>query len=147
MLKIENSVTILFPNRLFSNQTSIHQLIIHQSLNNQIMRKLSLVFVAAMLLVTGNILANDAVEVDPTKKLSTQIGELLEDNFLTFDDVSLTAQVRFTLNNEGEIVVLSVKTKNERFESFVKSRLNYHKIDMVGATEGKMYTVPIRITS
>ena len=112
------------------------------------MRKLSLVFVAAMLLVTGNILANDSVKVDPTKKLSTQIGELLEDNYLvTSDDVSLTAQVRFTLNNEGEIVVLSVDTANERLESFVKGRLNYQKVEITGASEGQMFTVPIRITS
>lgn len=31
------------------------------------MRKLSLVFVAAMLLATGNILANDSVKTEPTK--------------------------------------------------------------------------------
>lgn len=111
------------------------------------MRKLSLVFVAAMLLVTGNILANDSVKVEPTKKLSTQIGELLADNYLTDEDVSLTAQVRFTLNNEGEIVVLSVDTVNEKFESFVKSRLNYKKVDVQDASEGQMFTVPIRIAS
>lgn len=111
------------------------------------MRKLSLVFVAAMLLVTGNILANDSVKDNPTKKLSTQIGELLENNYLTFDDVSLTAQVRFTLNNEGQIVILSVDTDNERLESFVKGRLNYKKVEVTGAEEGKMFTVPIRIAS
>ncbi|MGB5665677.1 MAG: hypothetical protein WBM53_02425 [Maribacter sp.] len=111
------------------------------------MRKLSLVFVAAMLLATGNILANDSVKNDPTKKLSTQIGELLEDNYLTEDQVSLTAQVKFTLNEKDEIVVLSVDTEDERLESFVKSRLNYKKVDVDGSKEGKMFTVPIRIKS
>lgn len=111
------------------------------------MRKLSLVFVAAMLLATGNILANNSVKEDPTKKLSTQIGELLEDNYLTFEEVSLTAQVRFTLNAEGEIVVLSVDTKNERLASFVKARLNYKKVEVAEAKEGKMFTVPIKVTS
>ncbi len=111
------------------------------------MRKLSLVFVAAMLLVTGNILANDSIKDDPAKKLSTQIAELLEDNFLISDDVSLTAQIRFTLNNEGEIVVLSVDTDNERLESFVKGRLNYKKVEVAGTKEGKLFTIPIRIKS
>ena len=111
------------------------------------MRKLSLVFVAAMLLVTGNILANDSVKNDPTKKLATQIEELLEDNYLTEDLVNLTAQVKFTLNEKDEIVVLSVDTEDERLESFVKSRLNYKKVDVDASKEGKMFTVPIRIKS
>ena len=111
------------------------------------MRKLSLVFVAAMLLVTGNILANNSIKDEPAKKLSTQIGELLDDNNFSSDDISLTAQVRFTLNNEGEIVVLSVDTDNERLESFVKGRLNYKKVEVAGAIEGKMFTIPIKIAS
>lgn len=112
------------------------------------MRKLSLVLVAAMLLVTGNILANDSVKDNPAKKLSAQIGGLLENNYyLTTEDVNLTAQVRFTLNNEGEIVVLSVDTDNERLKSFVKGRLNYKKVNVVGVEEGKMFTIPIRIAS
>lgn len=142
MLNEKNLVTILFLVRLLSNSS-----INHQSLNKQIMRKLSLVFVAAMLLATGNILANDSVKDDPTKKLSTQIGELLGDNYETGDDVSLTAQVRFTLNNEGEIVVLSVDTENKRLESFVKGRLNYKKVSVQNASEGTMFTIPIRIAS
>jgi hypothetical protein len=111
------------------------------------MRKLSLVFVAAMLLTTGNILANDSVKTDPTKKLSAQIGELLANNYLTDNQVNLTAQVRFTLNNAGEIVVISVDTDNERLEFFVKSKLNYQKVEVNGSKEGKMYTVPIRIVA
>ena len=111
------------------------------------MRKLSLVFVAAMLLATGNILANDSVKEDPTKTLSTQIGELLDNNSLTFEEVSLTAQVRFTLNNQGEIVVLSVESENERLAYFVKTRLNYKKVEVAGVKEGKVFTVPIKIAS
>ncbi|MCK5440614.1 MAG: hypothetical protein KAJ23_01860 [Maribacter sp.] len=111
------------------------------------MRKLSLVFVAAMLLATGNILANDSVKTDPIKKLSAQIGKLLVDNYLTDNQVNLTAQVRFTLNNKGEIVVLSVDTENKILASFVKYKLNYQKVEVNDSKEGKMYTVPIRIIS
>jgi hypothetical protein len=111
------------------------------------MRKLSLVFVAAMLLATGNILANDSVKIDPEKQLSIQIGKLLSDNYLADNQVDLTAQVRFTLNNDGEIVVLSVETDNKTLEYFVKSKLNYQKTDVENAAKGRMFTVPIRIVS
>lgn len=109
------------------------------------MRKLSLVFVAAMLLVTGNIFANNVAKDNPKKDLSIQIGALLENTSFTNDDVDLTAQVRFTLNNQGEIVVLSVDTEDKRLESFVKARLNYKKVEISNFKEGEKFTIPIRI--
>lgn len=111
------------------------------------MRKLSLVFVAALLFATGNVLANDTDGVEPAKSLSNQISKMLEDNTFSEDDTNLTAQVRFTLNNEGEIVVLSVDTDFVNLERFVKNRLNYQKVDISNVEEGKLYTVPVRIAS
>lgn len=109
------------------------------------MRKLSLVVVAAMLLGTGNLLANDIDSFEPSKSLSLQISSMLSDNnFSEFED-DLTAQVRFTLNNEGEIVVLSVSTDFDQMERFVKNRLNYQKVDLNNVEEGKVYTIPVRI--
>jgi hypothetical protein len=106
------------------------------------MRKISLVLVAALLLSTGNVLANDYKPENPVRKLSTQIHKMLKDNNFDISD-DLTADVRFTINDEGEIVVLSVSTANETLEGFVKGRLNYKKVD--NAQEGKIYTVPVRI--
>lgn len=111
------------------------------------MRKLSYAFVAAMLLSTGTLLANPLEAKGPTVGLSHQISEMLSNN--SFFDISkdLVAQVRFTLNDEGEIVVLSVETDSDTLESFVKSRLNYKKVKISDAKEGKLYTVPVRIAS
>ena len=109
------------------------------------MRKLSLVVVASMLLATGNVLANDINDINPTKSLSSQISLMLSDNNFTEIESDLTAQVRFTLNSEGEIVVLSVDTNFDRMEDFVKHNLNYKKVDMDKVEEGKIYTIPVRI--
>ena len=109
------------------------------------MRKLSLVVVAAMLLATGNVLANDVVNENPTKKLSVQISEMLSENDFSVEHDDLTAQVRFTLNADGEIVVLSVHTEFDNMEGFVKARLNYQKVNLANVEEGKVYTIPVRI--
>jgi outer membrane lipopolysaccharide assembly protein LptE/RlpB len=109
------------------------------------MRKLSLVFVAAMLLATGNVLANDTTVENPTKSLSSQISEMLSENDFSENQTNLTAQVRFTLNTDGEIVVLSVNTEYEQMERFVKSKLNYQKVDLTNVEEGKVYTIPVRV--
>ncbi|MFX0558147.1 hypothetical protein ACOCEA_15200 [Maribacter sp. CXY002] len=109
------------------------------------MRKLSLVFVAALVFASGSIFANDIENVKPTKSLSAQISKILADNNFSNAEVNLTAQVRFTLNGEGEIVVLSVDTDFVNLERFVKNKLNYAKVDVANAEEGKLYTIPVRI--
>ncbi|NER10736.1 hypothetical protein SAMN06265375_102284 [Muriicola jejuensis] len=109
------------------------------------MRKLSLVFAAALLLAGGNLFANDSRTIDPKKELTVQIGELLKDNFFVVDKEELTAEVLFTLNHKNEIVVISVDTEDEVLEQFVKSRLNYQHVDVAVGKEGSMYTVPVRI--
>ena len=111
------------------------------------MRKISLVLVAAMLLSVGNVLANDSKKSNPSNTLSAQIGELLKSNSFIINDADLIANVRFTLNSEKEIVVLSVDTDNVVLEEFVKGKLNYKKVDLTEYREGKTYTVPVRITS
>lgn len=109
------------------------------------MRKLSLVVIAAMLLGTGNVLANDFTKIGPEKSLSIQISKMLSENNFSELPSDLTAQVRFTLNNEGEIVVLSVTSQFLNMESFVKQRLNYQKVNLERIEEGKVYTVPVRV--
>ena len=111
------------------------------------MRKISLVVVAAMLLSTGSLLANNLNEVNPTKTLTTQISKLLTTNSLTENEVNAEAQVLFTINKEREIVVLSVDTDNKTVESFVKNRLNYKRIHITEYEEGKLYTIPVRVKS
>lgn len=109
------------------------------------MRKISLILVAAMLLTAGSVLANDSKPKDPSKSLSAQISKILSNNSFTENEVDLTAQVRFTLNNKHQIVVLSVDTEDIDFEGFVKAKLNYKEVDLETYREGKIYTVPVRI--
>lgn len=115
------------------------------------MKKVSLLLVAAALLISGNVMATEGKAVspaDPDSKICTQIGDLLDDNrFELKEEGDLTAFVRFTVNDEREIVVLSVETENERLEGFVKARLNYNKVSDQNLEEGKIYQVPIRITA
>lgn len=109
------------------------------------MKKMSVVLVAAMLLSAGNVFANEVKTVDPSKSLSAQISQMLSDNAFTQNEVELTAQIRFTLNNAHQIVVLSVATENPVLEEFVKGKLNYKKVDLTAYKEGKIYTIPVRI--
>ncbi|WP_299161020.1 hypothetical protein [uncultured Eudoraea sp.] len=109
------------------------------------MRKFSLILVAATLLVSGSIFANDSDTKDPQKSLATQIGEILKENQLVVDNYELTAEVLFTVNSEAEIVVISVDTGDSDLESFVKGKLNYKKVQLEEVVVGRMYRLPVRI--
>lgn len=112
------------------------------------MRKISFVLVAAMLLTVGNAFANNNPKdrVEPSKSLSAQIGEILDDNNFKDNDNGAQAQVLFTLNKDKEIVVLSVETDgNNALEGFIKSKLNYHQVELADYEEGKKYIVSVRV--
>jgi len=111
------------------------------------MKKVSVMLVAALLLSTGSIFANDVKEANPAKDISSQITKMLDKNEFSEDEIDASAQVRFTMNKQGEIVVLSVDTENSSLESFVKGRLNYQKLDVDNFKEGKLFTVSVRIAS
>lgn len=112
------------------------------------MRKISFVLVAAMLLTVGNAFANNNPKdrVEPSKSLSAQIGEILDDNNFKDNDNGAHALVLFTLNKDKEIVVLSVESDgNNALEGFIKSKLNYHQVELADFEEGKKYTVSVRV--
>ncbi len=114
---------------------------------NKIMRKIKIASVAFMLFATLGAFANKGNNEIPEKSLSSQIYEMLKQNSFELQYNEMTADVRFTINEKGEMVVLSVETKNEVLENFVKSRLNYQKVESGNPVEGKIYTVAVRITA
>jgi hypothetical protein len=114
------------------------------------MRKVSLMLVAALLLSTGSIFANDSkkdAKPSKTENLSAQIGKFLNSNNLKENNLGQEAQVLFMLNSDKEIIVLSVDTDQEALEGFIKGRLNYQEVNTDEYEEGKKYTVSVRITS
>lgn len=114
------------------------------------MRKVSLMLVAALLLSTGSIFANDSkkdVKSSKSQNLSEQIGSYLNDNEFNERHDGHSAQVLFMLNEDKEIIVLSVDTDADNLEGFIKSRLNYKHVDLSEYEAGKKYTVSVRIAS
>ena len=106
------------------------------------MKKLSAILVAFVLLLGTNVMAANA-GLDKEKKLtiSQEIGDLLADADMELD-YDVNANVTFMINDEGEIVVLTVDTDDLAIEKFIKSRLNYKKLDHK-LLVGEQYNVPI----
>ncbi len=115
------------------------------------MKKVSVLLVAVLFLSVGSVFANNGKkgEAKPSKnlKLSEQIATLLNQNQFTENDLGYTAEILFMLNNDNEIIVLSVDTDKTNLDGFIKNKLNYKKVALKEHEAGKKYTIKVKIAS
>ena len=57
----------------------------------------------------------------------------------------VTAKLSLMLNNKNQVIVVSVDSKSGNVEEYVKSKLNYQKINVKGLKKGEIYRVPLTI--
>jgi len=109
------------------------------------MKKLNL-FILAFVLFAMNVSAAVVNPVAPTAKLRAEIVDLIGTECpYDYDKNECTAEVLFTVNTQGEIIVLSVHSPNKKADSFLKSKLNYKKVAHRPKREGEVYLLPLRI--
>jgi hypothetical protein len=109
------------------------------------MKQFSLILVVLSLLL-GTSISVAAVNEEKDKiTTSEEIGTLLKNPSFLVDEEA-TINVTFVVNKKNEIVILLVDTKDQLLESFIKSRLNYEKLQN-SLSVGKEYKVSIRILS
>ena len=109
------------------------------------MKNLKLLFVAFTLFA---MTASAAVlnPVKPTDKLRAEIVDIIGTNCpYDYDKNECTAEVLFTVNTKGEIIILSVDSPNTKAEPYLKSKLNYKKVSHVSTREGEIFLLPLRM--
>lgn len=118
----------------------------HESVNRISVSKTlkSLVLVVAIAfssVVSAN--TNPVKNLEPAS-ISKSVGELLKNpDFQLSQDVN--AVVDIFINNDNEIVVLSVATDNAKVEKYIKSRLNYKKVTDASLGYKKSFKVPVKM--
>ena len=107
------------------------------------MKKLVVFFMAVALSSTTLFANNDMKKgKEEGTALRTEISNMLND-FET--EKSVEADISFMINKKGEIIVLSVDSKNEKLESFVKATLNYKSVKNVVSKRMKVFRLPFKI--
>jgi len=105
------------------------------------MKKLIVVIVA---LFTLNISA--AEPVTPDKSLRSEIVSLLGDNLtFAFDQNEITIDILFTVNKNGELIIISTNAPTKSTELLIKSKLNYKKVDFKTNKPGEIFLLPLKI--
>ena len=110
--------------------------------------------IAILAISIASVLPASAItntEINPASKaaktiLRAEIVELLGHHEYNFDIKVLEAQVSVMLNNKNELVVLDVKTDSKTVAKFVKSKLNYKKVNVKGIKKRTVFRIPLKMT-
>lgn len=89
-----------------------------------------------------------AIDKKPEKisqKLRTEIITILGEKINLELQSDTSAEISFVVNNENELVVVNVDSDVREFQSFVKTKLNYKKINVKGVIKGEIYKIPVTL--
>ncbi len=106
--------------------------------------------VLLVVVVLGNtqLFASDNNTISSEQELRNEVASLLESPQIKVEREELSANIEFTLNSNGEIVVLLVKSNSNLVKNYVKSRLNYKKINSeITENENRVYKLTLKIKS
>lgn len=107
------------------------------------MKSLKASLLIAALVFSSISFATVVKEGNETLTISDEISALLKNpNFKVENE--FIAKVDFMLNQDKEIVVLSVHVSNSEIENFIKNRLNYKTISSSDVKLGEHIILPVR---
>ncbi len=109
------------------------------------MKKFKILFLVFALFAM-NVSAAVFNPVKPTDKLRAEIVDIIGPNCpYEYDKDECTAEVIFTVNTNGEMIILSVTSPNVKAEAYLKSKLNYKKVSHATNREGEIFLLPLRM--
>lgn len=105
------------------------------------------IFIVAFALFTISLSAgvmNNPIK--PNAELRAELVELIgTDCPFDYNKDACTAEVLFTINSNGEVIVISVISPNPKADSYIKSRINYKKVGYNTNRDGELFLLPLRI--
>lgn len=103
-----------------------------------------LVLVVAITFSSAVSASTNPIEKSEPATVSETVGELLKNpEFKLNEDVN--AIVSIYINEQDEMVVISVDTENELVAKYIKNRLNYKKLSKEVFGYNKSYKVPVKM--
>jgi len=96
--------------------------------------------ILALLFICALSATSNARDIAPEKTLKKELHSLMADIKLPQGE-DFEATVKFLVNEDNQIVIVSVDTENQFVESLIKDRLNYRKIKSDEAKPNKINKV------
>ena len=104
-------------------------------------------FVAAFALVFAvQVSASNEKPIKVTAQLQAELVELMGSEIpFAIENGELTAEVLFTVNHKGEVIVLQIVSENPAAEKHIKKRINYKKVSHKTSKPGEICLMPVRV--
>ena len=110
------------------------------------MNTIKTLVLAILITFSSQLSANTDKPLNELKSVSQQIGKLLTDSEMTiYDDV--TVMIKFKLDSNNKIIVLSNDSNNHEISKFIKTRLNLKKLSIDKKSNYRFYAIPIKFLS
>lgn len=106
------------------------------------MKTLQLFIITLALITTG---VCNAATPTPTPKFTSEVKVYLQELPLELEH-EIDVKVKFSMNEENEIIVHSVEARNRYLRKLIAYRLDHQKMNAQLDPDVKEYTLPIRIT-
>lgn len=106
------------------------------------MKKLMLTALA-LVIATTTLFATNVNSDDDSKNIRSQIIQIMDAPDFTINE-DTTVAITFTFDSEGEIIVLSVDSKNSKVLNYVRENLNHKAIDNPGKRD-KLYSFHLKV--
>ncbi len=103
-----------------------------------------LVLVVAITFSSVLSASTDPIENAEPASITETVGDLLKNPDIQFKK-EVNAMVEIFINQNDEMVVLSVDTDIKSVENYIKSRLNYKKLSKEVIGNSKKFKIPIKI--
>ena len=108
------------------------------------MNNLKLIALAIVLSITSMSFTTTVTD-SPTRKLQNEIVKLFGETCEKLADETIQAEVVFTINEKGQVVVICVNSTSRKAEHFVKCKLNYKQIKYDDSNVEKIYHLPLTV--
>lgn len=106
--------------------------------------KFSSLVVGVSLLMSVAAFANDKTP-KATSSLRSQVVDLIGNKIPLNTEENLMVRVSFILNNQNEIVVVDVISKDEKVNAFIKDKLNNKKVSATKVKQHDIFILPIKV--
>ncbi|MHB0756140.1 hypothetical protein [Polaribacter sp. M15] len=104
--------------------------------------------IAIIAITLATTFSANATEKKPSKittQLRTELVAMLGNKVQVQLQESTSGEISFMVNNKNEIVIISVDSKVKEFNTMVKSKLNYKKVNVKGVKKGEIYKIPVKL--
>ena len=110
------------------------------------MKSLKLFIAALALVFAVQVSAATEDPVKPSAQLRAELVNLIGPD-CPFELVKgeCTAEVLFTVNTSGEVIIISIISENPEAEKHIKNKINYKKVSHKPSKPGEIYLLPIRV--